>query len=139
MAFPEEGKVEIPEPLPLLRWSRPLCLQLFGKRPSPIVSMRLLLARISTEKTSSTSMLLPVRLRWSAHTHDWQAFLDPGAEGNFMDNALPHKLQIPLKPLTHRITAMPSKAKNFLPFHSPLEKLTSSCQTTTLRSCPFIY
>uniref|UniRef100_A0A9J8AVV9 ribonuclease H n=1 Tax=Cyprinus carpio carpio TaxID=630221 RepID=A0A9J8AVV9_CYPCA len=65
--------------------------------------MRLLSGGISTKKTSSSSTLLPVRLRWSAHTHDCQALLDSGAEGNFMDYALAQRLQISLKPLTHRI------------------------------------
>ncbi len=56
-----------------------------AKRAGPAVSMRLLSGRTSAEKTSSTSTLLPVRLRWSANEHDCQALVDSGAEGNFMD------------------------------------------------------
>ncbi len=66
--------------------------------------MRLLLGGISAEKTSSTSTLLPVRLRWSTHLHDCRALLDSGAEGNFMDLTFARKLQIPLRPLTHKIS-----------------------------------
>ncbi len=65
--------------------------------------MRLLSGEISVEKTSSTSTLLPVRLRWSTHEHDCQALVDSGAEGNFMDHSLALKLRIPLRPLTHKI------------------------------------
>ncbi len=65
--------------------------------------MRLLSGGISVEKTSSTSTLLPVRLRWSTHEHDCQALVDSGAEGNFMDHSLALKLRIPLRPLTHKI------------------------------------
>ncbi len=65
--------------------------------------MRLLSGRISAEKTSSTSTLLPVRLRWSTHLHDCRALLDSGAEGNFMDHTFACKLQVPLRPLTHKI------------------------------------
>ncbi|KAG1968655.1 retrotransposable element [Pimephales promelas] len=55
------------------------------------------------EKTSSTSTLLPVRLRWSNHLHDCHALLDSGAEGNFMDHNFARNHQVPLKPLTHQI------------------------------------
>ena len=65
--------------------------------------MRLLSGGISAEKTSSTSTLLPVRLRWSTLTHDCQALLDSGAEGNFMDHSFARQFKIPLKPLTHQI------------------------------------
>ncbi len=58
---------------------------------------------ISAEKTSSTSTLLPVRLRWSTHLHDCRALLDSGAEGNFMDHTFARKFQVPLRPLTHKI------------------------------------
>uniref|UniRef100_A0A8C1QTJ1 Gypsy retrotransposon integrase-like protein 1 n=1 Tax=Cyprinus carpio TaxID=7962 RepID=A0A8C1QTJ1_CYPCA len=66
--------------------------------------MRLLSGGISAEKTSSSSTLLPVRLRWAAQTHNCQALLDSGAEGNFMDSTLAHKLHIPLRALPHHIT-----------------------------------
>lgn len=58
---------------------------------------------ISAHKTSTTSTLLPVRLRWSTKTHTGFALLDPGAEGNFIDSSLERKLQIPFIPLTHQI------------------------------------
>uniref|UniRef100_A0A8C1EY99 Gypsy retrotransposon integrase-like protein 1 n=1 Tax=Cyprinus carpio carpio TaxID=630221 RepID=A0A8C1EY99_CYPCA len=66
--------------------------------------MRLLSGGISAEKTSSSSTLLPVRLRWAAQTHHCQALLDSGAEGNFLDSTLAHRLHIPLRPLPHHIT-----------------------------------
>nr|XP_055036330.1 uncharacterized protein LOC129423857 [Misgurnus anguillicaudatus] len=59
-----------------------------GKRPSPIVKQRLLSGRISAQKTSTTSTLLPVRLRWSTMSHSGHALLDSGAEGNFIDSSL---------------------------------------------------
>ncbi len=76
-----------------------------SKRPSPIVTVRLLSGGISAEKTSSlSSTLLPVRLRWTTHSFDCQALLDSGAEGNFLDSTFAHKLQIPIKSLTHKIS-----------------------------------
>ncbi len=76
-----------------------------SKRPSPIVTVRLLSGGISAEKTSSPSLtLLPVRLRWTTHSFDCQALLDSGAEGNFLDSTFAHKLQIPIKPLAHKIS-----------------------------------
>ncbi|XDV25611.1 hypothetical protein PO909_029502 [Leuciscus waleckii] len=76
-----------------------------SKRPSPVVTLRLLSGGISAEKTSSpSSTLLPVRLRWAAGTHDCHALLDLGAEGNFMDRKLAHKLHIPVTTLTHSIS-----------------------------------
>lgn len=74
-----------------------------GKRPSPIVILRLLSGRISAKKTSSTSTLLPVKLRWSTLPHASHALLDFGAEGNFIDHTIALKLQIPLTSLTHPI------------------------------------
>ncbi len=67
--------------------------------------MRLLSGGISAEKTSSpSSTLLPVRLRWATRTHNTQALLDSGAEGNFMDFKLALKLRIPITSLTHQIS-----------------------------------
>ncbi|KAI2654015.1 Transposon Tf2-9 polyprotein [Labeo rohita] len=105
-AFPGgEGEAEIPGLMFVLWGVRALRLQLPGKRASPAVSLRLLSGGISAEKTSSTSTstLLPVRLRWSEHPHDCFAFLDSGAEGNFMDHAFARRTQVPLLPLTHTI------------------------------------
>jgi len=103
-AFPGgEGEAEVPGPLSLLRGNRAPCLHLPGKRPGPVVRMRLLSGGISSEKTSSSSTLLLVRLRWAAQTHNCQALLDSGAEGNFMDSTLAHRLHIPLRPLPHHI------------------------------------
>ncbi|XDV19320.1 hypothetical protein PO909_024809 [Leuciscus waleckii] len=42
-------------------------------------------------------------MRWSTLTHDCQALLDSGAEGNFMDHSFARQFKIPLKPLTHQI------------------------------------
>ncbi|XP_073718660.1 uncharacterized protein [Misgurnus anguillicaudatus] len=74
-----------------------------GKRPSPIVRQRLLSGRISAQKTSTTSTLLPVRLRWSTMSHSGHALLDSGAEGNFIDSSLARKLKLPFTALTHQI------------------------------------
>ncbi len=105
-AFPGgEGETEIPGTLPILWGGRTLSEQVPSKRPSPIVTVRLLSGGISAEKTSSpSSTLLPVRLRWTTHSFDCQALLDSGAEGNFLTARLQHKLQIPIKPLTHKIS-----------------------------------
>ncbi|KAG1964568.1 retrotransposable element [Pimephales promelas] len=43
------------------------------------------------------------RLRWRQSTHCTSALLDSGAEGNFMDFRLAHRLQIPVTPLSHPI------------------------------------
>ncbi len=98
-----EGEAEVPGALPILWSVGTFRLQLSSKRAGPAVSMRLLSGRTSAEKTSSTSTLLPVRLRWSANEHDCQALVDSGAEGNFMDYSFAHKFQVPLFPLTHKI------------------------------------
>ncbi|KAG1956972.1 retrotransposable element [Pimephales promelas] len=42
-------------------------------------------------------------LRWRQSTHCTSALLDSGAEGNFMDFRLAHRLQIPVTPLSHPI------------------------------------
>ncbi|KAI2662624.1 Retrotransposon-like protein 1 [Labeo rohita] len=57
------------------------------------------------EKTSSssTSTLLPVRLRWQNYDHHCTALLDSGAEGNFMDYSFALRNHVPLSPLTNTI------------------------------------
>ncbi len=65
-----EGEAEVPGALPILWSVGTFRLQLSSKRAGPAVSMRLLSGRTSAEKTSSTSTLLPVRLRWSANEHE---------------------------------------------------------------------
>uniref|UniRef100_A0A8C1NZE8 Gypsy retrotransposon integrase-like protein 1 n=1 Tax=Cyprinus carpio TaxID=7962 RepID=A0A8C1NZE8_CYPCA len=87
----------------ILRQPRTSHPALSGKRPSPIVKRRLLSGGISARKTSSTSTLLPVSLRWSTHALDHHALLDSGAEGSFMDCKLATKLNIPLTSLKHPI------------------------------------
>uniref|UniRef100_A0A4W5RP12 ribonuclease H n=1 Tax=Hucho hucho TaxID=62062 RepID=A0A4W5RP12_9TELE len=96
--------------------------------------MRLLSGGVSTEKTSS-STLLPVRLRWATHTHDTQALLDSGAEGNFMDFKLAHRLQIPITSLTHKISVNALNGQelpNISHTTGPITLITSGNHTETL-------
>uniref|UniRef100_A0A9J7X6B8 Retrotransposon gag domain-containing protein n=1 Tax=Cyprinus carpio carpio TaxID=630221 RepID=A0A9J7X6B8_CYPCA len=96
------------------RRSRGLCLYCGGsghfllscpvKRASPVVNLRLLSGGISAGKSSTTSTLLPVKLRWANNTHTCHALLDSGAEGNFMDTNLAQHLKLPITPLSHQIT-----------------------------------
>uniref|UniRef100_A0A9J8BP49 Reverse transcriptase/retrotransposon-derived protein RNase H-like domain-containing protein n=1 Tax=Cyprinus carpio carpio TaxID=630221 RepID=A0A9J8BP49_CYPCA len=133
-----------PEPMqvgmvvPLLREGGPLHSLMPIKRPSPVVTMRLLSGGISTEKTSSSpssSTLLPVRLRWATYTHDTQALSDSGAEGNFMDLELAHHPHIPTTPLRYKITVNALNGQQ-LPSISqatePITLITSGNHTETI-------
>ncbi|XP_073714245.1 uncharacterized protein [Misgurnus anguillicaudatus] len=98
-----EEQAEIPWTVFILWQSRTSHPALPSKRSSPIVNLRLLSGGISARKTSSTSTLLPVRLRWSTHTLDQHALVDSGAEGSFMDFNFACKTKIPLTSLKHPI------------------------------------
>nr|XP_055051762.1 retrotransposon-derived protein PEG10 [Misgurnus anguillicaudatus] len=99
----EPMQAEIPWTVFILWQPRTSHPALPSKRSSPIVNLRLLSGGISARKTSSTSTLLPVRLRWSTHTLDQHALVDSGAEGSFMDFNFARKIKIPLTSLKHPI------------------------------------
>ncbi|KAL0161239.1 hypothetical protein M9458_044964, partial [Cirrhinus mrigala] len=87
----------------LLWCGRPFSVELSGKRNSLTVESKLLLGGVLLEKSSSSTLFL-VRLQWTAAFHNCLALVDSGAEGNFMDFDLAHRLHIPVVPLTHKIT-----------------------------------
>ncbi len=47
--------------------------------------------------------LLTVKLQWSSVTYDCQALIDSGAEGNFLDSDLAHRLKLPVIALSQPI------------------------------------
>lgn len=65
---------------------------------------RLLTSGIAFEKSSLSTTLLPVRLQWATSHHNGFALLDSGADGNFLDITLAHKLKVPVIPLTQPIS-----------------------------------
>jgi len=49
------------------------------------------------------AILLTVKLQWSSVTYDYQALIDSGAEGNFLDSDLAHRLKLPVIALSQPI------------------------------------
>uniref|UniRef100_A0A8C1TGE2 Gypsy retrotransposon integrase-like protein 1 n=1 Tax=Cyprinus carpio TaxID=7962 RepID=A0A8C1TGE2_CYPCA len=107
-----------------------------GKRASPVVNLRLLSGGISAGKSSTTSStLLPVKLRWKNHSHECHALLDSGTEGNFIDSSLAHHLNIPVLPvsLPIHVTALNGQELPHVTHHTePITLLTSGNHRETI-------
>ncbi len=73
------------------------------KSQSPSVCKRLLTGGITLAKSSLAATLLTVKLQWSSVTHDCQALIDSGAEGNFLDSDLADRLRLPVIALSQPI------------------------------------
>ncbi len=63
----------------------------------------LLRGGITLAKSSLAATLLTVKLQWSSVTHDCQALIDSGAEGNFLDSDLADRLRLPVIALSQPI------------------------------------
>ncbi len=73
------------------------------KSQSPSVGKGLLTGGITLAKSSLAATLLTVKLQWSSVTHDCQALIDSGAEGNFLDSDLADRLTLPVIALSQPI------------------------------------
>lgn len=73
------------------------------KSQSPSVGKRLLTGGVTLAKSSLAATLLTVKLQWSSVTHDCQALIDSGAEGNFLDSDLADRLRLPVIALSQPI------------------------------------
>uniref|UniRef100_A0A8C1X667 Retrotransposon gag domain-containing protein n=1 Tax=Cyprinus carpio TaxID=7962 RepID=A0A8C1X667_CYPCA len=132
----EEREAEVPRTMSLLRWLGTSPTHVSGKRASPVVSLRLLSCGISAGKSSTTSStLLPVKLRWGNNTHTCHALLDSGAEDNFIDTDLAHDLNLPVLPLSRQIHVSALNGQELPPVtHTtePITLLTSGNHNETL-------
>ncbi len=106
------------------------------KSQSPSVGKGLLTGGITLAKSSLAATLLTVKLQWSSVTHDCQALIDSGAEGNFLDSDLADRLRLPVIALSQPITV---HALNGLSLPSithstgPLRLVTSGNHTETIQ------
>ncbi|KAL0169495.1 hypothetical protein M9458_034091, partial [Cirrhinus mrigala] len=118
-----EGEAEVPRSLPVL----------------PTVNLRLLSGGISAKKTSSssTSTLLPVRLRWQNYDHHCTALLDSGAEGNFMDYSFALRNHVPLSSLTNTIAVSALNGQTLPKITLTTDPITLTVSGNHSESIPF--
>ncbi|KAI2653996.1 Transposon Tf2-9 polyprotein [Labeo rohita] len=109
------------------------------RRASPTVNLRLLSGGISAKKTSSssTSTLLPVRLRWQNYDHHCTALLDSGAEGNFMDYSFALRNHVPLSPLTNTIAVSALNGQTLPKITLTTDPITLTVSGNHSESIPF--